>query len=256
MDSILTKNINIPEKIINNWQKIVDIMAELTGVTAGLIMKVNPPYIEVFRSSHTEDNPYTAGDKEKLAGFYCEEVIKTDEKLFISNALKDDKWKDNPDIELGMISYLGFPLKWPDGDFFGTVCILDTKENKFSNRTENLIEQFKELVESHLENIFQKQKLEKVIEDKEKSERKLRTTLNSIGDGVITTDRDGCIDIMNPSAEKLTGYKLKQVQGKKLKEVFNLVNSESGESIAAPAEEVLASGKIINQPEDTTLIDK
>ena len=41
MGSIQTKEIDIPQKIINNWQKIVDIMAELTGVTAGLIMKVN-----------------------------------------------------------------------------------------------------------------------------------------------------------------------------------------------------------------------
>ena len=256
MGSIPTKDIDIPQKIINNWQKIVDIMAELTDVPASLIMKVNPPYIEVFCSSHSEDNPYTAGDKEKMAELYCEEVIKTDEKLLVSNALKDDKWKDNPDIELGMISYLGLPLKWPDGDFFGTVCLLDTKENKFSDRIEDLIKQFKELIESHLENIFQKQKLEKVMEDKEKSERKLRTTLHSIGDGVITTDENGCIDIMNSTAEELTGYKLKQVKGKKLKEVFDLVNSVSGESIDAPAKEVLANGKIIYLPDDTTLIDK
>ncbi len=256
MGSIQTKEIDIPQKIINNWQKIVDIMAELTGVTAGLIMKVNPPYIEVFRSSHTKDNPYTAGDKEKLEGLYCEEVIKTDEKVSIPNALKDEKWRSNPDIELGMISYLGFPLKWPDGDFFGTICILDTKEKKFGDRIENLIIQFKVLIESQLENIFQKQKLEKVIEDKEKSERKLRTTLHSIGDGVITTDKNGCIDIMNPIAEELTGYKLKQVKGKKLEEVFELVNSLSGESIDNPVEEVLVSGKIIYLPGDTTLIDK
>jgi len=225
-------------------------MAELTDVTASLIMKVNPPYREVFRSSKSEDNPYNVGDKEELPGlYYCEEVIKTDKKLLVPNALKDNKWKNNPDIELGMISYLGFPIKWPDGSFFGTICILDTKENKFNNKTENILERFKELIESNLSNIYQRQNLEK-------SEEKFRTTLHSIGDGVITTDENGYIDIMNSTTEKITGYKLEQVKGNKLEDVFELENSLSGKSMDVPIEEVLATGKIIHLPEDTTLIDK
>ncbi|MDZ7672839.1 MAG: diguanylate cyclase [Halanaerobiales bacterium] len=242
MDSIKTKDIEIPEEIITSWQKITDIIAELTGVTASLIMKVNPPYMEVFRSSQTKDNPYNVGDKEKLPGLYYEEVIKTDQKLLVPNALKDDKWKNNPDIELGMISYLGFPIKWPDGDFFGTICLLDTKENKFSDRTETLIKEFKEFIELHLKNIYQNQKL--------------KTILNSIGDGVITTDKNLCIEIMNPVAEKLTGYKLKEVKGKKLENVFELIHSVTGKFQDFPMEEVIVNGKTINLPDHTTLIDK
>ncbi len=249
MDSIKTKDIEIPEETIKSWQKIVDIIAELTGVTASLIMKVNPPYMEVFRSSQSEGNPYDVGDKEKLSGLYCEEVIKTDQKLLVPNALKDDKWKNNPDIELGMISYLGFPIKWPDNDFFGTICILDTKENKFSDTTENLLKEFKEFIESNLENIYRNQEVKK-------SENKLRTILNSIGDGVITTDENLRIEIMNPMAEKLTGYKLKEVKGKKLETVFDLVHSITGESQDYPIEEILEDGKIIEMSDDTTLIDK
>ncbi|MDZ7672836.1 MAG: diguanylate cyclase [Halanaerobiales bacterium] len=249
MDSIETKDIEIPEEIITSWQKITNIIAELAGVTVSLIMKVNPPYMEVFRSSQTKDNPYNVGDKEKLPGLYCEEVIKTDQKLLVPNALKDEKWKNNPDIELGMISYLGFPLKWPDGDFFGTICILDTKENKFSDRTETLLKEFKEFIELHLKNLYQNQEFKK-------SERKLKTILNSIGDGVITTDENLCIDIMNPVAEMLTGYKIDEAKGKKLEEVFDLIHSVTGESKDFPMEEVLVYGKTINLPDDTTLIDK
>ena len=249
MDSINTKEIYIPKKIANKWQKTVNIMAELTGVTACLIRKVNPPYMEVFRSSKSEDNPYNVGDKEELSGPYCEEVIKTDNKLLVSNALNDDGRKNNSDLELGMISYLGFPIKWPDGDFFGTICILDARENKFTDKTEDLLKQFKELIELYLRNIYDRQKLEK-------SEGKLRTILHSIGDGVITTDENGCIDIMNSTAEKITGYKLKQVKGNKLEDIFELVNSLSRESVYFPVEKVLATGKTFYLPEDTILIDK
>ena len=249
MASIKTKDIDIPEETINSWQKMLNFVAEITGVTASLIMEVDPPYMEVVRSSQSEDNPYNIGDKEKLPGLYCEEVIKSDQKLMVPNALKDDKWKNNPDIELGMISYLGFPIKWPDGDFFGTICILDTEENKFSDKTETLLKEFKEFIESHLKNIYQKQEFKK-------SENKFRTILNSIGDGVITTDENLRIEIMNPTAEKLTGYKLKEVKGKKLEEIFDLIHSVTGESQDIPMEKVLMKGKTINLSPDTTLIDK
>ena len=154
MASIKTKDINIPGEIKNNWQEIVDIIADLTDVTASLIMKVGPPYMKVFRSSKSDNNPYDVGDKKELSGLYCEEVIKSDEKLLVPNALKDNKWKNNPDIELGMISYLGFPIKWPDGDFFGTICVLDTEENKFGKKTEILLKQFKNFLEAELKNIY------------------------------------------------------------------------------------------------------
>ena len=72
MASIKTKDIDIPEETINSWQKMLNFVAEITGVTASLIMKVDPPYMEVIRSSQSEDNPYNIGDKEKLPGLYCE----------------------------------------------------------------------------------------------------------------------------------------------------------------------------------------
>ena len=39
----------------------------------------------------------------------------------------------NPDIKLGMISYLGVPISWPDGEIFGTICVLDRQSNGYSD---------------------------------------------------------------------------------------------------------------------------
>src|ERR1700739_3318751 len=38
----------------------------------------------------------------------------------------------NPDIKLGMTSYLGFPITWPNGDIFGTICVLDSKSHDYN----------------------------------------------------------------------------------------------------------------------------
>lgn len=73
---------------------------------------------------------------QKLTGPYCETVIKTKDKLLVPNVLKDEDWKKNPDIKLGMISYLGFPLLWPNDEIFGTICVLDSKENNYSKEYE------------------------------------------------------------------------------------------------------------------------
>ena len=58
--------------------------------------------------------------------------MKTRQSLLVADALRDEEWKSNPDIKLGMISYLGFPITWPDGQVFGTICVLDKKENSYS----------------------------------------------------------------------------------------------------------------------------
>ena len=53
-----------------------------------------------------------------------------------------------------MISYLGFPLLYPDKKPFGTICVLDSKENVYNTTYENLIASFKEVIEGHLELLY------------------------------------------------------------------------------------------------------
>jgi len=70
----------------------------------------------------------------------------------------------------------------------------------------------------------------------EKSEENLRITLHSIADGVIVTDRDGAITIMNPVAEKLTGWNAQTAEGRIISDVLILKNSETNEIIYYPSD--------------------
>ncbi|NQT59504.1 MAG: GAF domain-containing protein [Bacteroidetes bacterium] len=155
-EKIQHPKVEIPEDTLNKWQNIVDIMAELIGIPAALIMHLSGSDIEVFVSSRSDGNPYHPGDQEHFlgSGLYCETVINTNDKLLIPNALADEKWKNNPDIKLNMISYLGFPILLPDGKPFGTICVLDNKENAYSETYENLIKNFRDIIQSQLELIY------------------------------------------------------------------------------------------------------
>jgi PAS domain S-box-containing protein len=114
-------------------------------------MKLEPPNIKVFVSSDSSGNPYK---KDEVApfdpGLYCERVIKSQQQLLVPDALQDEEWKSNPDVKLGMISYLGFPIAWPDGQVFGTVCVLDDKRNDYTEPYRKFLLQCRDLMQTDL----------------------------------------------------------------------------------------------------------
>ena len=158
--------IEVPRVTLDTWQEVVDILSEVFAVPAALIMRLNGPAIEVFVSSNSVGNPYHPGDKEHLwgSGLYCETVIRRQDRLLVPNALADARWRDNPDVKLNMISYLGFPILLPNGRPFGTICVLDKKENTYSEQFEKLMLKFRSLVQSDLQILYMNQ----VLGDKNK----------------------------------------------------------------------------------------
>lgn len=151
----------VPSSYIEKWQAIVDTAAQLIEVPSGLIMRLVDDDISVFVSSATEGNPYELGEKLKFenSGLYCETVIKTNQQLHVPNALKDKHWDSNPDIELNMISYLGLPILKPDETPFGTICVLDCKENHYNNMFIQLMKNFREIIENDLKTVYMNQVL-------------------------------------------------------------------------------------------------
>ncbi|MEW6584637.1 MAG: PAS domain-containing protein, partial [Nitrospirota bacterium] len=65
-------------------------------------------------------------------------------------------------------------------------------------------------------------------------EKWLATTLSSIGDAVIATDKNGLITFMNPIAEGLTGWKMGNALNKKLTEVFTIINMDTRKPVENP----------------------
>lgn len=89
------------------------------------------------------------------------------------------------------------------------------------------------------------------------SEReRLAVTLRSIGDGVITTDTDGRIVMLNKEAEKLCGWGQKEARGKPLHDVFRIINEKTGEPCDDPVKRVLATGNIVALANHTILISR
>jgi PAS domain S-box-containing protein len=84
----------------------------------------------------------------------------------------------------------------------------------------------------------------------------LRITLNSIGDGVIATDVNGKIVFINPVGAELTGWTVETALGKKIDEVFKIVNEVTRQPVSIPILEALERGVVVGLANHTILISK
>ena len=89
-----------------------------------------------------------------------------------------------------------------------------------------------------------------------RSEQQLRTTLASIGDGVITCGIDGKVQLMNPVAQQLTGWLESEAHGRPLAEVFHIVSEESRQEVENPVSKVQRLNRIVGLTNHTVLIRK
>jgi signal transduction histidine kinase len=162
----------ISDTTVKKWQDTIDLLSTTISVPSALIMILEEKNIRVFLRSNTEGNPYERGEKAALlSGLYCETVIGNNDCLLIPNALKDPLWNENPDIHLNMISYLGLPIQWPDKEVFGTLCVLDNKENHYTDHYIKLMALFKNSIENDLQLILEKESLKNELENRTKLEQ-------------------------------------------------------------------------------------
>ncbi len=96
-------------------------------------------------------------------------------------------------------------------------------------------------------------KTEQALREREKN---LEVTLNSIGDAVIVTDKQGLITRMNPVAESLTGRSFAEAKNQPLEKVFHIINAITRKAAENPVSKVMKNGQIVGLANHTALIAK
>jgi two-component system cell cycle sensor histidine kinase/response regulator CckA len=96
--------------------------------------------------------------------------------------------------------------------------------------------------------------LYRVERERREAQGEIRTTLYSIGDGVIVVDVTGTVKRMNPVAERLTGWREAEASGSRLEQVFHIVNEDTGAEIESPVQRILREGMSVGLSDHTLLI--
>lgn len=142
---------DITQAMVGKWQRVVDLTAGIVDVPASLVMKTDPPDHAVLVSSNSAGNPYEVGRSFALNNkLYCYSVLETCDELVVRDAHGDPEWDDNQDLEHGMSFYIGYPLLWPDGSLFGTICVLDKQDNEKAVLYRELLKEFRRVIEGDL----------------------------------------------------------------------------------------------------------
>jgi diguanylate cyclase (GGDEF)-like protein len=156
---------DIDDVVLEKWQHIVNLISKLVDVPSGLITKITENSLDIFVNNNNRHNPYFTNGKDLLcSGLYCENAIGNNAEFHIENALGDDDWKDNPDIDRHMISYYGIPIQWPDKEFFGTLCVLDNKANAFNEDFKEIMKEFRNSIEKDLAILYNRKQLIQIAE--------------------------------------------------------------------------------------------
>lgn len=89
-----------------------------------------------------------------------------------------------------------------------------------------------------------------------RSKRQAQYTLESISEGVITTDNEGRIDYMNRAAEAMTGTDREAAAGQQVSEVFTLIDEADRRSLGDPVERCLAMRRRVNMGRRALLVSR
>ena len=141
------------------WQRLADLMVKEMGVVASFIMKVDRPYMRTIVSSKVEDGPYMSGHQFELNGSFSEKVVDSKEYLLVSDAKKESAWDGNSAVLNGFNYFQGFPIKYSDGEVYGTISVLDHENNPNATKEMDLLKEFKAAIEQDLLILEQQQEL-------------------------------------------------------------------------------------------------
>jgi PAS domain S-box-containing protein len=201
---------------------------------------------------------------ERLKGYKAEEIIGQHFSRFYPQEAIDRGW---PEHELrvaareGRFEDEGWRLRQDGSRFWANVVITALRDERgelrgFSKVTRDLTE--RKRAEEDARRLAEEATARRVAEENarliQEQRERLRVTLASIGDAVLSTDAEGRIDYLNPVAERLVGWTTAEAAGRAVTDVFRIVHEQTRRPVESPPLRALAEGAVVGLADHTVLI--
>ncbi|WP_157261320.1 diguanylate cyclase domain-containing protein [Methylotenera mobilis] len=203
-----------PEEAFDNLTKLA---SEICGTPISLISLIDESR-QWFKSSYGLAASETSRDIS-----FCGHAIHDDVLFEISDALQDERFRDNPLVTQDpyIRFYAGFPLTASNGSKLGTLCVIDKVPKKLDESQRISLARIAKQVMSEFEH------RKTLLETAELSKKLANSTifydalLNSADESIISTTPDGVITSFNQGAEKMLGYDAHEVVEKFTPAIFH-----------------------------------
>ncbi|MEN9221022.1 MAG: GAF domain-containing protein [Thermostichus sp. BF3_bins_97] len=242
-------------------QMIVQQAAEWLGAPKGFIFRVDEADPQVMRFEvGLNVSPALVGQHIRPGEGLAGRVWESGSPLQVEDYLT---WPDRLGIDSDSRAMVGVPLRWRS-QVVGVLGLAHTQLGRlFSPLDIQWLEQFAQLVALALDNAQLHRDAQWELQERRWAEaalaeeqQRLISTLASIGDGVIGTDGAGRITLVNPAAERLTGWSAAEALGSPLSQVLRLVDQANRQPHPDLVQAVLRQGEVLGLAAATVLIDK
>jgi PAS domain S-box-containing protein len=203
---------------------------------------------------------------QRIKQYRAEEIIGQHFSRFYPQEAIDRGW---PQYELevakkvGRFEDEGWRVRKDGTEFWANVVITALHDGAgkfrgFSKITRDLTE--RKRAEEEARRLLEETTARRVAEENarviQEQRERLRVTLASIGDAVISTDVEGRVAFLNPVAERLLGWKDEEAAGHGLEEVFHIVNAETRSPVENPVVRALREALVVGLANHTLLLSK
>lgn len=146
---------------------------------------------------------------------FCGHAIEHPDLLEIPDTLKEDRFSDNP-LVTGpphLRFYAGVPLRDPEGNALGTLCVLDTQPGTLTDSQKDVLKNLAALV---VDRIVSRRRLQ----DLQSSEAFRNAILTSSLDAIVIIDQEGKVVEFNACAEDIFNYTRQETLGRPISELI------------------------------------
>lgn len=176
-------------------------------------------------------------------------ALQTNRPVVVENLATDPRFTQRTRFhELNVVSGMSVVIPGHHQPF-GVLCAHTTSRRTFTKDDTNFLQNVAHILAEAIE----RKRTEEALEAET---QRLSITLRSIGDGVITTNIQGRVVLINKVAEMLTGWTQHEAVGQPLSAILRLVDEKTHELHGNPATHVLQTGTRLAQTEPITMVAK
>ncbi len=169
--------------------------------------------------------------------------------IIVNDWQNETRFDNSRQLQQGLKSTLCCCILGENENAFGVLVAHTLEARQFSEDDITLLEGIANLVS---DTVIKQRARSALLEEKER----LRITLESIGDAVITTDNGGQVSYLNPVAERLTGWPLAEARGQSVETVFNIIDEGTRARVVDPTARCVIEQRTVGLADNTVLISR
>ncbi len=195
----------------------MSLVTRLLGCDVSLLSIVDTPGDrQFFKAERGLGAPWSDLRETPLSHSFCKSVVATGEPVRVTDARRDDRFRDNLAIEaLGVISYLGIPVKAAPGEVVGSLCAVSGTPRVWTDGEEETLGALAEALSGQIQLRLALRDQQRITAELEATNERFsdmaanvpgaifRYILHADGQDTVEYMSPGCLDIWEVSAEEI-----------------------------------------------------